>query len=109
VNVTKKPCVLEECPAGEIQHLYTCGCVPYHDALGDIYDINATEVSHIRLDVGEFFTVREFAPSSNDYEWISPDFSTLGCVNVEGSFEDPWFRYKQVVLQTTSDVDGGCR
>lgn len=109
MNVTKKPCVLETCPTGEIQDLYTCGCVSLAESQGEVFNINTTEATHVRLDVGEYFTIREFAPTSNDYEWISPDYTFGNCVTVLNATEDPWFRYKQVVLETKSDDAGGCR
>jgi len=100
VNVTKKACVLETCDTGFIQDLYTCGCIKLETAQGNVVDLTST--SQIRLAVGTKFTVREFAATSADYTYKVPDFSSDICVKTVGtSYEDPWFRYRQTVYETT--------
>lgn len=84
-----------ECPYGEIQDLYWCGCQSLQQSYGLLVDfgVNGT-IPQARIDGDAYFTVREWANGS-DYEWEYDSNRTYECLTKIDEFADQWGRYRQ--------------
>lgn len=109
ISVTKKPCDLMDCPAGEIQDLYTCGCVSMPPVFGNLTDIsyvNTTE--QYFMSNGSEFTLIDWAnqSSTGEYDWEWPTNWTnvsINCLEVFEPFQDPWNRFRQASFRAVQD------
>lgn len=106
ITVDKAPCAYAQCPAGEVQDAYFCGCVAAPVEEGIIYDFDLDERNRVaRVRVGEFFTMRESANTTDGrtYTWELPESFNLSCVQ-EVSRDDTGY-YRQVVFEA---MEGNC-
>jgi hypothetical protein len=82
-----------------------CTCGPLHAAEAIVYDLSLTQDVKFSFEVGDKFTIREWAMSDGTYEWDLPaDHAWAKCLAPVGeAFDDG--RYRQVSYEA---VKGDC-
>lgn len=104
IRVTKKACEILECPTGEVQDAYFCGCIAEPEIQGELIDFAVTKYRTARyINVGDIITMKEYSNSvdGRTYQFKLPDATdmNLACVQ-EVSRTDTGY-WRQVIFEAT--------
>lgn len=106
IKVEKKVCETVECPIGEVQEAYMCGCMEEPASQGVLMDFDAATSRTARfVNPGDFVTMRENSLTTDgrtyNYEQKAADQVTLNCVK-EISRTDTGY-WRQVIYEGVTE------